>query len=90
MREQYANKKMKKAEIKRLIKKLEQAAVCCHDCGSKWGVYSVGCSSIWNGICHVCHEDKYVTESRDYAYFFTGIRSLKLQLKEPVIIDGML
>jgi len=46
------------------------------------GVYSVGCSSTWNGTCRVCGEEKRITESRDYAYFFTGIRKLKLSLKE--------
>lgn len=73
---------MNKTELKKLIKKLENAAVCCHDCGSKWGIYSVGCSSIWNGICRVCDEEKLITETRDYAYLFPGIRKLKLQLKE--------
>ena len=40
---------MTKAEIRRIIKRLNNAAVCCHECGDKWGVYSVGCSSTWNG-----------------------------------------
>ena len=73
---------MTKAEIRRMIKKLNNAAVCCHECGDKWGVYSVGCSSTWNGVCRVCGEKKRVTETRDYAYFYTGIRKLKEQLKE--------
>jgi hypothetical protein len=30
----------------------------------------------------VCGEEKPVTETRDYAYLITGIRKLKLQLKE--------
>jgi hypothetical protein len=34
------------------------------------------------GICRVCDQQKPVTETRDYAYFFTGIRKLKAQLKE--------
>jgi hypothetical protein len=45
-------------------------------------VYSVGCSSVWQGICQVCGETKGVTETRDYAYFYTGIRKLKEQLKD--------
>jgi hypothetical protein len=73
---------MTKAEIRRMIKTLNNASVCCHECGNKWGVYSVGCSSVWNGTCRVCGEEKRVTETRDYAYFYTGIRKLKEQLKE--------
>lgn len=71
---------MKKGEIKKLIKRLENAYVCCKDCGLQWGVYSVGCSSSWTGICQVCNKETFVTETRDYAYFTTGIRALKKQL----------
>ena len=73
---------MTKAEIRKMIKTLQNADVTCKDCGAKWGVYSVGCSSTWNGVCNVCGKDERITESRDYAYFITGIRKLKLQLKE--------
>ena len=66
---------------KQLIKKLENACVVCRDCGLKYGVYSVGCSSVWEGVCNVCGETKPVTETRDYAYLMTGIRKL---LKEDV------
>lgn len=59
-----------------LIKKLKNAYQTCSDCGNKYGVYSVGCSSVWEGKCDVCGEQKPVTEARDYAYFITGIRSL--------------
>ena len=72
---------MTKTEIRRMIKRLNNAAVCCHECGDKWGVYSVGCSSTWIGVCRVCGEEKRVTETRDYGYFYTGIRKLKEQLK---------
>ena len=65
-----------------MIETLERASVTCGDCGAEWGVYSVGCSSVWQGICQVCGETKGVTETRDYAYFYTGIRKLKEQLKE--------
>ena len=68
-------------EKKALLKKLEQAGTSCKDCGVKYGVYSVGCSSSWNGKCGVCGEEKIVTESRDYAYFITGIRKLKLEIQ---------
>jgi hypothetical protein len=61
---------------KQLIKKLENACVVCKDCGTKYGVYSVGCSSTWDGVCNVCGETKPVTETRDYAYLMTGIRKL--------------
>ena len=73
---------MNKTEIKRMIKTLKNASECCNECGSKWGVYSVGCSSTWMGTCRVCGEEKRITESRDYAYFYTGIRRLQEQLKE--------
>jgi len=73
---------MTKDEIKRMIKRLNNAYVSCNECGTEWGVYSVGCSSMWQGICDVCGETKVVTESRDYAYFYTGIHKLQQQLKE--------
>jgi hypothetical protein len=66
---------------KQLIKKLENACVVCRDCGLKYGVYSVGCSSVWEGVCNVCGETKPVTETRDYGYLMTGIRKL---LKEDI------
>jgi len=68
---------------KQLIKKLENACVVCRDCGLKYGVYSVGCSSVWEGVCNVCDETKPVTETRDYGYLMTGIRKLKLEGKDP-------
>ena len=61
---------------KQLIKKLENACVVCRDCGLKYGVYSVGCSSVWEGKCGVCDQVKPVTETRDYGYLITGIRKL--------------
>lgn len=62
---------------KEIIKKLRNAGTTCHDCGQKYGVYSVGCSSTWIAKCPICGEDgKRCTESRDYAYFVTGIRRL--------------
>jgi len=35
--EQFAAKIMNKTETRRMIKTLENAAVCCHECGAKWG-----------------------------------------------------
>jgi hypothetical protein len=71
---------MTRAEIQRLIKVLQNAYVCCHQCGDKYGVYSVGCSSMWEGKCDICGQTKIITETRDWAYFITGLRKLNLQL----------
>jgi hypothetical protein len=68
---------------KQLIKKLENACVVCRDCGLKYGVYSVGCSSVCEGVCNVCGETKPVTETRDYGYLVTGIRKLRREGKDP-------
>ena len=59
-----------------LLQRLEQAYVCCKECGLKWGVYSVGCSSSYMDTCDVCGEHRSVTETRDYAYLITGRRKL--------------
>jgi hypothetical protein len=69
---------MKPAEKRQMIATLRSAYQCCKDCGQKWGVYSVGCSSTWIGKCDVCGEEKGVTETRDYAYLITGIRRLSV------------
>ena len=55
---------------------LRNAEVVCKDCGDKYGVYSVGCSSTWEGECGVCGETKGVTETRDYGYLQKGIKEL--------------
>jgi len=73
---------MTKIKLLAMIETLNQASVVCRDCGAEWGVYSVGCSSVWQGICQVCGETKGITEARDYAYFYTGIHRLQQQLKE--------
>ena len=73
---------MTKIKLLAMIETLNQASVVCQDCGAEWGVYSVGCSSVWQGICQVCGETKGITEARDYAYFYTGIHRLQQQLKE--------
>ena len=61
---------------KELLERLEQAYVCCDECGTTHGVYSVGSSSVWMDTCDVCGEHKPVTETRDYAYLITGRRKL--------------
>ena len=64
----------------KLIKKLKNAYQVCKACGSKYGVYSVGCSSSWIGKCDVCGlENVSVTEARDYGYLITGIRKLSME-----------
>jgi hypothetical protein len=68
-------------EKKALLKKLETAYDTCFDCGKKYGVYSVGCSSVYESKCGVCGEIKPITETRDFAYFITGIRKLKLEIQ---------
>jgi hypothetical protein len=78
-------KKLTKEE-KRLLKKLQDAYVVCSECGDKFGVYSVGCSSIWMDKCDVCEQKKPVTEARDYAYLITGIRKLCMEpTKSPTV-----
>ena len=69
-------------EKKALLKKLEQAGNTCFDCGKKYGVYSVGCSSVYEAKCGVCGEIKNITETRDFAYFITGIRKLKKEIED--------
>jgi len=67
---------------KPLLTCLVQADVCCRDCGSRYGKYSVGCSSTWEGTCEVCGERKGVTEVRDWGYLDKGIQELKGTVKE--------
>jgi hypothetical protein len=56
---------------------LRDAEVVCKDCGSKYGHYSVSCSSTWMGKCNVCGEEKPITEVRDWGYLAKGIGELK-------------
>lgn len=65
-----------------LLNKLLTADVVCSECGQKYGKYSVGCSSVWNGTCGVCGEDKPITEVRDWGYLTKGINELKGQVKK--------
>ena len=66
---------------KPLLTCLVQADLVCRDCGSKYGKYSVGCSSTWVGTCEVCGETKGVTEVRDWGYLGKGIQELKGTVK---------
>jgi hypothetical protein len=65
-----------------LYNKLLTADVVCRDCGSKYGKYSVGCSSMWEGTCDVCDQTKPVTEVRDWGYLTKGLHELKENIKE--------
>ena len=65
-----------------LYQKLLTADLVCHDCGSKYGTYSAGCSSMWEDTCEVCGEKKPVTEVRDYGYLTKGMDELKENIKE--------
>ena len=69
-------------EKRALLKKLETAYNTCFDCGQKYGVYSVGCSSVYEAKCGACGEIKRITETRDFAYFVTGIRKLKKEIED--------
>jgi hypothetical protein len=65
-----------------LYNKLVQAEVVCRDCGTKYGKYSVGCSSVWEGDCDVCGEHKPITEVRDWGYLGKGIQEIRGTIKE--------
>jgi len=71
-----------KLEKLNLINRLTNASVVCSDCGQRYGKYSVGCSSVWEGTCDVCGERKPITEVRDYGYLTKGINELKGNIKE--------
>jgi hypothetical protein len=63
-------------ETKVTQKTLLNAYQVCNQCGTKYGEYSVGCSSHWTGKCDVCEETKSVTEARDYGYLEKGIKEI--------------
>jgi hypothetical protein len=65
-----------RAENVKLRNVLKKAVVCCSDCGKKYGTYSAGCSSIWEGTCNVCGLEANITETRDYGYLNVGIERL--------------
>jgi hypothetical protein len=60
-----------------LIERLRQADICCHECGQKYGKYSVGCSSTWIDECPICGKEGRCTETRDYGYLQKGITELE-------------
>ena len=71
---------MNKSEIKKLIKKLEQADLCCVECACAYGHPTAGDSSMWEGVCHICKKASIVTETRDYGYLAAGIRRLRVEM----------
>ena len=69
-------------EKKSLLKTLETAYKTCFDCGDKYGVYSVGCSSVYESKCDVCGDMKPITETRDFGFFSATIRQLKEDIND--------
>jgi hypothetical protein len=67
---------VKEYKDKELLNKLQSAYQVCHKCGSKYGNYSVSCSSSWQDECDVCGKNDAVTEVRDYEYLKKGIVEL--------------
>lgn len=65
-----------------LLTRLEQATICCHPCGTQWGVSSNAYSTQWMAVCPICGTEGPVTETRDYAYLITGRRKLAQQLEQ--------
>lgn len=65
-----------------LLTCLIQASNVCRDCGSRYGKYSVGCSSMYESTCEVCGETKPITEVRDWGYLAKGIDELRGTVKE--------
>lgn len=75
---QYTDEEMEAlcAENEIDVNTLKNADVVCKDCGSKYGHYSVSCSSTWMGTCNVCGQERPVTEVRDWNYLKEGIDKL--------------
>ena len=65
-----------------LVNKLLNANLVCNECGTRYGKYSVGCSSVHTGTCDVCGETRSVTEPRDYGYLQKGIDEVRATIKE--------
>ena len=64
-----------------LITKLRGADLVCCDCGTKYGKYSVGCSTYHMGTCQVCGKAAAVTETRDFGYLQPGIDTEKAKIR---------
>jgi hypothetical protein len=79
------NTPMNKLTQSDLLTRIRQADICCHECGKRYGKYSVGCSSTWEAECPVCGKVGRCTETRDYGYLQKGINELKNQ--KPIMTD---
>jgi hypothetical protein len=66
-----------------LRQKLLSAEICCRDCGTRYGKYSVGVSSTWEAQCDVCGETKGCTEVRDWGYLSKGLTELGALKTDP-------
>ena len=64
-----------------LITKLRGAELVCCECGTKYGKYSVGCSTYHVGTCQVCDKTAAVTETRDFGYLQPGIDTEKAKIR---------
>ena len=64
-----------------LITRLRGADLVCCDCGTKYGKYSVGCSTYHMGTCQVCGKTAAVTETRDFGYLQPGIDTEKAKIR---------
>jgi len=62
--------------MRKLLKLLRDAEVCCFTCGTKYGEPRGGVSSMWMAKCNVCGEETAVTETRDFRYLAKGIAEL--------------
>lgn len=71
---------MNKAETRKLMQRLYEADICCYECGSTYGHPTTGCSTMWEGVCHVCEKAGVVTETRDHGYLEAGMRRLAMEL----------
>ena len=71
--------------MRKLLKLLREAEVCCIDCGNKYGEPRDGWSSVWIARCNVCGEEKAVTETRDYRYLAKGIQELSTKKHQRIV-----
>lgn len=67
---------MPRVEAWKLLKKLNDADVTCHECGCHYGKPSTGTSTMWRSVCDVCGKEIAVTETRDYGYFRDTVNEL--------------
>ena len=71
--------------MRKLLKLLREAEVCCITCGVKYGEPRGDVSSVWIARCNVCGEEKPVTETRDYRYLAKGIQELSTKKRQRIV-----